>query len=193
MSLSDIKKKIEADASAEAGKILDKAREQAGDITAEVKREVESMKDSYESRFESEKPEIMRRREIVAKLDVKKLELGARQQLVDEVYKGSLEKLRALSAAKYISFVESLLGKAVQTGDEEIFVGKGDKHLSETWLKGYNEKHKTNLTMSGEKTPITGGFVLKRDKISENASFDMLVRWLRDDLEADVVKRLFSE
>ncbi|PIE53737.1 MAG: hypothetical protein CSA35_09735 [Dethiosulfovibrio peptidovorans] len=193
MSLSDIKKKIEADANAEAENILSTARKQAEEITAAAQKDIQAMKASYEKRFESEKPEILRRREIVANLDVKKLELGAKQQLIDEVYRGALEKLNKLTAAKYRTFVEGLLDRAVQSGDEVLLVRAGEKHLNESWLKGYNEKHKSKLTMAKSPVAISGGCIVSRGKVSENASFDMLVRWLRDDLEADVVKRLFDK
>ncbi len=194
MSLADIKKKIEADAGAEARKILDCAKEQAAQIAAEADREIKEIRSSYEERFKAEEPEILRRREIVANLDVKKISLGARQQLIDEVYRGALEKLSSLPSEKYLSFMEKMLNGSVKEGDELVVtVGKDERYITQDWLKGYNERHRTNLSLSDVKAPISGGFVLSRDNVSENASFEMLVRWLRDDLEADVVKRLFSE
>lgn len=194
MSLADIKKKIEADAGAEARKILDRAKEQAAQIAAEADREIKEIRSSYEERFKAEEPEILRRREIVANLDVKKISLGARQQLIDEVYRGALEKLSSLPSEKYLSFMENMLNGSVKEGDELVVtVGKDERYITQDWLKGYNERHRTNLSLSDVKAPISGGFVLSRDNVSENASFEMLVRWLRDDLEADVVKRLFSE
>lgn len=194
MSLADIKKKIEADAGAEARKILDRAKEQAAQIAAETDREIASVKRSYEERFKGEQPEILRRREIVANLDVKKLNLGARQQLIEEVYKGALEKLSSVPSDKYLAFIESMLDKAIKGGEETVItVGKGEKHITPDWIKGYNERHHANVVLSDVKASISGGFILSHDKVSDNASFEMLVRWLRDDLEADVVKRLFSE
>lgn len=194
MSLADIKKKIEADAGAEARKILDRAKEQAAQIAAEVDLEIDRIKTSYEERFKAEEPEILRRREIVANLDVKKIDLGARQQLIDEVYRGALEKLSALTGDRYLSFVEAMLDNSVTAGSEgSLAVGHNEKYITEDWIKKYNESHKTNISLSDVKAPISGGFILSHDNVSENASFEMLVRWLRDDLEADVVKRLFSE
>ena len=193
MSLADIKKKIEADASGEAQEILKKAQKQADQIFQKADKEISEMKVSYEDRFEAERPEILRRRNIVANLDVKKIALGAKQELVGEVFAKALDKLNASPSAKYLSFTEKLLSEAIVTGDEEVMVGKGEKKITTSWLKSYNEKNKTNLTISPEKADISGGFVLNRGKVSENASFGMLLRALRDDLEADVVKRLFSE
>lgn len=193
MSLADIKKKIEADASGEAQEILNKAKKEADQIFQNAEKEISDMKASYEARFEAERPEILRRRDIVANLDVKKIALGAKQELVSEVFDKALDLLNAIPSAKYLSFVEKLLKEAVVTGDEEVMVGKGEKKITAAWVKSYNEKNKTNLTLSSEKADISGGFVLNRGKVSENASFGMLLRALRDDLEAGVVKRLFSE
>lgn len=194
MSLADIKKKIESDAIAEAGKILGRAKEQAAQVAAEADREIAAIRSSYEQRFEAEQPEILRRREIVANLDVKKLNLGAKQQLVDDVYSGALDKLSSISSDKYVAFIESMLDKAIKGKDKAtITVGKGEKYITKDWIKGYNEKRKVSIVLSDVKAPMSGGFILSHEKVSENASFEMLVRWLRDDLEADVVKRLFSE
>lgn len=193
MSLADIKKKIEADACEEARQIIDRAKEQAARIAADAAQEIDEMKASYDRRFESERPEILRRREIVAKLDVAKISLGAKQRLIDDVYKEALRKLTSLPAGKYISFVETLLSKCAKEGNEKITVGRGDKHLTAAWLKSYNDKHGTRIAFSEDKMADPGGFILGRNRVSENASFEMLVRWLRDDLEADVVKRLFSK
>lgn len=193
MSLADIQKKIESDALDEARQIIDKAKEQAASIASEADREIDDMEASYNRRFEAERPEILRRREIVAKLDVAKLALGAKQKLIDEVYKEALKKLASLPSGKYLSFVETLLSKCSHTNNDKLTVGKGDKTLTQSWLKGYNEKHGTHMSFSEEKMDGAGGFILSHDKVSENGSFEMLVRWLRDDLEADVVKRLFSK
>ena len=75
MSLAEIKTKIEADARAEAQAILDKARDQADRIRAEVDEQILKIEKTYGDRFAKEQPEILRRREIVAGLDVKKNEL----------------------------------------------------------------------------------------------------------------------
>lgn len=192
MSLADIKNKIQADAQTEADEIIDKAKAQADKIEKATDAQIKEIQDNYTTRFKKEKPEILNRREIVAKLDVDKLKLGAKQSLIKDAFDEALQGLSSLSKDKYLGFVEALLDKAVETGKEEVLVGKSEKKITKTWLDSYNQKHDYNLVLSSEKLPISGGFVLKNGNIETNCSFDMLVSWVREDIEAGVVKRLFS-
>lgn len=82
MSLADIKAKIEADAKAEADDIIGRFKEQAEDTSKAVKAEIEKLRVIAEKKIEIEKTEILRRRKIVANLDVGKIELGDRKSVV---------------------------------------------------------------------------------------------------------------
>lgn len=193
MSLAEIKTKIEADARAEAQAILEKARTQAGAVQAEAEEDIKKIEKTYNDRFTAEKPEILRRREIVAALDVKKIELGVKQDAISRAFDGAVEQLKALPAEKAAAFIENLLNKAVQTGKETLFVAEGEKLITKEWLDDYNKRKKTSLLLADEPRDISGGFILAEGGIETNCSWDMLVRWIRDDIEADVVQRLFSD
>ncbi len=41
-------------------------------------------------------------------------------------------------------FAEALLDQAVETKDETLVVGRGEKNLDAGWLKAYNEKSGSN-------------------------------------------------
>lgn len=192
MSLAEIKKKIEADAQEEAGKILEKARSVVESIKKEADGEIKKIEDTYGERFRKEQPEILRRREIVAALDVKKIELGQKQKTIAGAFSQALSLLSDLPGEEYLSLVESLLLKATESGDETVVISAKEKHITQEWLAGFNEKHGKKLVLDEEKRPISGGFIMKKGKIETNCSWDMLIRWVRDDIEADVVKRLFS-
>jgi V/A-type H+-transporting ATPase subunit E len=193
MSLADIKIKIEADAKKEAEKIFENARLEADKIQKDADAEIQKIDASYIERFNTEKPEILKRREIVANLDVKKIMLGAQQDLIALAFNEALKTLASLPADKYLAFCEALLEKAVETGDEFLLVSPKEKNLNEEWLKRYNEKHKTSLSLEKSASPFSGGFILRKGDIDTNCVFDMLITWSREDIEADVAKRLFSE
>lgn len=192
MSLADIKKKIEADAREEAGKIIEKAGENVGSIKKDAADAIKIMEKGYNDRFKREQPEILRRREIVAGLDVKKIELGVKQQAISDAFQGALKVLTSLPADAYLAFVGKLFKKAVHTGKENVFVSKSEKLITSEWISKLNEQHGWSLSLSEERRAISGGFFLEQDNIETDCSFDMLVRWIRDEIEADVVKRLFS-
>ena len=192
MALADIKKKIETEARQEADKLLQRAREEAGAILAEADLQAEKVRLAYEHRFQEEEPEVLRRRRIVAGMDVRRLELGAHREVIGKAFDAALDVLRALPAEKYGVLMTSLLENAMATKQEELRVGRKEKVLTAAWLEAFNKAHDASLTFSPEKLPETGGFVLSQGRVDVNCTFDMLVHSLVEDLEADVVERLFS-
>jgi V/A-type H+-transporting ATPase subunit E len=192
MSLADIKAKISAEAQAQIKSIEAGNDARVADVNRRADEEIKAAREAYRNRFAKEEPEILKRREIVANLDAAKVELGVRQRLVGEAFGGALRLLTELPRDKYLSFVHTLLEKAVETGDETLFVGKNESHIDGAWLDSYNAGHSTRLSFSGNRLPIAGGFVLRNGKIDINCSWDMLIGDIRPDIEADVVKRLFA-
>jgi V/A-type H+-transporting ATPase subunit E len=191
MSLAQITDKIKSDAQKEADELLAKATSQAEQITKRAQEECDVVKSDFQARFDKERPEIFRRREIVAGLDVKKMMLKAQRGLISDVYGQTLDKLSKMDGAQYTALCEAMLDAAVKTKDEELQVSAAEKHLDQAWLDGYNAKHGTQLRFSEVKPDIAGGFILSRGKINTNCSWDMLVRVAQEKQESDVVKRLF--
>ncbi len=191
MSLAQITEKIRNDAQLEADEILSKAKAQADLISTRAMEENDSIKSAAASRFDAERPEIFRRREIVANLDVKKMMLESRRTLIRDVYAAAIEKMENLDKDTYEALAESLLNASVDTKEEEFLVAEGEKYLSKSWLDSYNAKHGTKLVLSSEKPEIAGGFILKRGRIAINCSWDMLIQMSQEKQESDVVKRLF--
>lgn len=191
MSLADIKTKINEEARNQIDAILSEGEKQRAAVTKEADDQVRALQTSYKERFAKEEPEILKRREIVAGLDAAKVDLGVRQQLIGEAFDGALKQLAGLAKDKYLAFAQSLMEKAVESGDEIVLVGKNEKHIDGAWVESYNSAHGTHLSLSGDRLSITGGFVLRKENIDTNCSWDMLIRDIRPEIEADVVKRLF--
>ncbi len=192
MALADIKAKIKADSQAQIKAIEAENDEKVREISRKVNAEIKEVQDSYAARLGKEEPEVLRRREIVAELDAKRIDLGVRQKLVGEAFDTSLKQMVEMAPDKYVKFADKLMAQAVSTGKEVVFVGKNEKHLDQRWIDGYNASHNTTLTLSAERLPISGGFILRNDRIDTNCSWDMLLTDARADIETEVVKRLFA-
>jgi V/A-type H+-transporting ATPase subunit E len=192
MSLADIKTKIKADSQAQIKAIEDEAAAKVREIENGVSAEVKAAQDGYTARLAKEEPEVLKRREIVAELDAKRVELGTRQQLISEAFAAALKQMSEMSPDKYVKFAEKLMKEAVSTGKEVVLVGKNEKTLDQKWLDGYNSANQTSLTLSPDRLPISGGFVLRDDRIDTNCSWEMLIENARSEIEPEVVKRLFS-
>lgn len=191
MSLAQITEKIKSDATREAEEIIAKANAQARDIMKRAEEENDAVKSSYALRLKAESPEIFKRREIVANLDVKKFMLQVRRDIINDVFTLALEKLKKLERDEYLNFCAALLDSAVSTKEETIRVGLAEKFIDNTWIEAYNQKYETRLGFSDEKLDFTGGFILENGKISVNCSWDMLIQMTQEKFEADVIKRLF--
>jgi V/A-type H+-transporting ATPase subunit E len=193
MSLADIKAKINAEAQAQIRTIETENDARVLAVNQQADSEAKAVQTSYKERFAKEEPEILKRRQIVAGLDANKVDLGVKRRLIDEAFDGALRKLTELPHDQYLSFVHTLMEKAVVTGEEVLLVGKNERNIDAAWLDSYNASHSTRLSFSGERLPISGGFVLRNGKIDVNCSWDMLVGALRSEIEPDVVQRLFSQ
>ncbi|NLV82552.1 MAG: hypothetical protein GXZ18_06085 [Synergistaceae bacterium] len=191
MSLEQITEKIKNDAIREAEKVLAKAKSKASEITDKGAKENDAIKDSFAKRFAKEKPEILRRREIVAKLDVKKRMLHSQRNLIQDVYDSALDEMKAFSKNDYLKLCESLLNQSVSSKKEEVLVAENEKFIDEAWINEYNEKKNTNLVISKDNIDISGGFILRSGKIRTNCSWDMLLQVAQEKNESEVVKRLF--
>jgi V/A-type H+-transporting ATPase subunit E len=191
MSLADIKAKISAEAQAQIRAIDSENEAKISAITKKADDEVKSVQSSYKERFAKEEPEIARRREIVAGLDAGKIDLGAKQRLIGEAFESASRLLSEMPRDKYLSFVWKLMEKAVVSGDEVLLVGKDERHIDGAWLDSYNSSHQTRVSFSGDRLPISGGFVLRNGRIDTNCSWDMLIGEIRPEIESEVVKRLF--
>ena len=192
MSLADIKAKIRTESQAQIQAIESENDAKIREITQKVNAEVKEVQDSYAARLAREEPEVLRRREIVAELDAKRVDLGTRQCLIGEAFDAALKQMAEMSPDKCAKFAEKLMNEAVSTGHETVLVGKNEKTLDQRWLDGYNASHQTSLTLSPERLPISGGFVLRDEKIDTNCSWEMLIADARPEIESEVVKRLFS-
>jgi V/A-type H+-transporting ATPase subunit E len=191
MSLEDIKAKIEADARNEAEEILGQFRAQADEILSEAKQESEKLIKKLQERIRYEENEVRKRKAIVADLEVRKLMLGARRELIDLTFSKALDVLSGMPKKKYFSFMTELLESSEVAGDEEVFLCRGEKLLDGKWLDEVNARRNFNLILSQERVPGAGGFVLRKGRIDINCTWDVLLGWIKEDLEAEVVDRLF--
>ena len=185
MSLADIKARISAEAQDQVRAIEAENNALVADIERKAADEAKTIRDSYGERLAREEPEI------VAGLDAKKVDLGVRQDLVNESFAASLRQMSEMPRDKYVAFANALLKKAVRTKSEVVLVGKGEKYLDKAWLDGFNSANQASLTLSSERLPIAGGFVLRDDRVDVNCSWNMLLEDIRSDIESEVVKKLF--
>ena len=90
-----------------------------------------------------------------------------------------------------------LIKRAVETGDEEIIIGKKESRINEAFISKINKTlgsgFKGNFRLSAERADIAGGFILSRGKVQVNASTDVLIESLRESMEMELSQILFAD
>lgn len=176
---------------------VERAEKEAADIIHDAHKEAEVKRSSIIEKAKGEAAEHKKRLISVAELEARKQKLQAKQEMIEEAFAKTLERLNSLSAAKYEGIIADMILDSVSTGNEEVILSSRDRsRLSPEFAAGINKRLagrgiKGNITISDETRDINGGFILKTGDIEVNNSFEAIIKMQRDELEEKIVKILF--
>ena len=192
--IEKITQRIEADAQTEIDRILSEAREEADQITDRYKAQAEAEAASLAARNKKTAAEREERLVSVAQMEARKVQLAAKQEMVEKAYDLALEKLCAMPDARYTEVLAGLLVQASSNGREEaIFSPEDRERVGKAAVDKANAASGKQLKLSKETRPLKGGFVLRDENIEVNCTFDTLVRLEKAETTGAVVKKLFPE
>ncbi len=188
-------------------KILTEARQQAEAIVQEATekrdekmRQLEDELSAYREetdRLAAEAAEDRRSRMLAAaRMENARALLKAKTELLDEVFARAEDRIAKMPDESYKALITKLMSQAVETGDEEVIVGKDEKRITGDFIKQVNRQlgtgFKGNLRLSDRRAEIKGGFILKRGRVQVNAAVEVLVERLREAMEMELASRLFG-
>ena len=145
----------------------------------------------------AEREAVSRKERIIssAKLQARNEKLQAMQEVIREIFESSIETLCNLSEDEFKVFVtESILNSDI-VGEQNIILNDSSKNIiNKTFLAEINKElgAKANVILSEETRNFKGGFILEKDGIEINNTFEALVNSLKDDLSIDVAIMLFN-
>ena len=180
----DKKETILLDAEEEKNKILIKKQEEAKKAEKAIieKAEIEAV--SRKERIISS-----------AKLEARNEKLKAKQEVISEVFEMSIESLCNISEEEFKDFVRLTILNIDIVGEQKIILNAtGKKVIDSEFLLEINKelKSKATVTLNEETRNFKGGFILEKDGIEINNTFEALVNSLKDDLSIDIASMLFS-
>jgi len=196
MDAEQVTEKILADAGAEAQKITGEAKEKENAEQAEFQQQLDEhnkqTKTLAKKASEDKKAHIL----AAARMDIAKEYLARKRKVLDEVFREAQQQLQNLSDEDYQKLCSKLILEAVETGDEEVIVDNNETRIDHNFIKQINRKlgpgYKGNLRLADERQNLEGGFILRRGKIKNNVSFEVLLAQARKELEIELAKELFS-
>lgn len=197
-NVKNITSKILKDAEVERESILAASEEEKNKI---VSKKVDSARElEKEILFKAELEGKARKERIIssAKLKVRNDKLAQKQDVINEVFESALNKLCSLSPEVLGEFIrKSILSMKIE-GDENLILNEdGSKVIGLEFMDSLNNELK-NKGLKGEirllkkEGNFKGGFVLEKNGIEINNTYEALISSLRDELEFEVAKVLFS-
>ncbi|MCY6484661.1 V-type ATP synthase subunit E [Clostridium aestuarii] len=196
-SINNLTSKIIEDANNTYKQLIEDAKSKEKDLINKRILEAEKEKKSIISKAESEAKTKAERIISNAELQVRNMKLDAKQQMLDKVFQIALEKLSEFSQKDTLKFIrESILLLDID-GDEELIIGENCNEVTPEFISELNKALKAQgklgiLKLSSERRNIKGGYILSKNGIEINNTFEALTMSLRDELESEVASALFS-
>lgn len=196
MGTQEVVEKILAVAQAEAENIKKQADEKQATEQAKLTEQLNEYKKQTQTLAEKSGKDKKLHILAAARMQIAKEYLAEKRKILDEVFAKAQKKLKNLPDEDYKSIMTRLMLDTVETGDEEVIIDKNEKRIDQSFIKNINRKlgpgYKGNLRLSNDKQDLGAGFILKRGKIKNNVSIEVLLAKARNELEIDLAKELFE-
>ena len=181
-------------------RIIEDAEREIAQMQQENEKRINALTAEAQSAAEQESLELLTRGRRAAEerraVECRKMELAAKQELLNEAFAVAVEELCHLPREKYLALIASLAAEVAEGGEEMILspqdaseIGSEVVLLANTALREAGKPGK--LTLSAEPRSIPGGFILSHGDVELNCAFDTLVRLQREKLEKEVAAILF--
>jgi V/A-type H+-transporting ATPase subunit E len=197
MEAQQVVEKILADAKAEAEKIRKAAEAEQAEQQAQLDEQLREYRKQTDTLAQKAGEEKKTHLLAAARMDSAKQLLAEKRKILDEVFAQVRKQIENLSDEQYCELMARLMLEAVETGDEEVIVDNKEKRINQKFIESINQQlaqdRKGNLKLSGDKANLGGGFILKRGKIKNNVSIEVLLAKTRRELEIEMAKELFED
>ena len=181
-NLNNLISKILNDAKEEADKIVKSAEEKAKQkYDLEIKKAI-AKKQTLLENARRERELLSDRIKSSANLKARNEKLKAKQTVIDKVIDKLKEKLVNMNESDYINYLNQNIDKNSIAGKELIvkkeFIDKVKQEFSAAKVK--------------ENEFVSSGFIIEENGIQENYTFEVKLDFMRDELEVEISKLLFS-
>lgn len=190
-------------------KILEEAKHKEKEIAAYAESEKEKILSSKIKEAEDERKLILLKAEEEAKtkkeriissttLKLRNEKLEIKQKLISEVFDKALEELCSMNSSKLKNFIKHTILDLDIEGDETIILNEdGKSKIDDKFIEDLNfiflaRNKKGELKVREENGNFKGGFIVEKNGVEINNTFESLMDSMKDELEYEVSKALFN-
>jgi len=188
MGKEKIIKSIISDAEKLSENLLSDAKQVGEDIIKQAELTVAKITEEAQRETANRRSGAEKHGEKMAELELGKSRLALKQRFISQSFDAALQKLSALPQKDYLAIISGLL-KNAQNGDTVIITKKDKDIITQEFL---NKNSKNKLTLSKEYGAFKGGIKLVNSEFERNFSLEVLLLRLREEIEPQLAKILFS-
>lgn len=193
MSKELIIEKILSDAQQKASEIIATAEQKAEKLVKDAETEAAQTMQRAVSEAKNLVPELLRRKLSVAELEVKKIRLKAKQDVLENVFEQAMQAIRALPKQEYLAFIENMLIAASEDGDI-VIVAEADKaDVTQAFIDKIAAKKGIKLSIGKAYGSFAGGLMLESKSCTKNMTLELELASLREEREAKIARMIFEE
>ncbi|MBC8536062.1 V-type ATP synthase subunit E family protein [Feifania hominis] len=195
--IEKILERIESEAVTLEREILEQAEQNRKQILEDLKSEAEFERAAALERARDDADKSRERIVAGEKMNSRKRELAAKQQMIDLAFEKAGERLTALVGEPFAKTVAAMAARALTTGREEICFSRADFEKLPADFAGTLKAACAAQGVSFEGKILcdeqirASGFVVRDGAIETNCTFDALLRQHREALTPVVAKTLF--
>ncbi len=193
--LERIIEQIRIDSEQNAARIVEDAHIQADKIIEDAMNATEIECREIIGKGKEAAKVIDRIAESSAEQQMRKANLAAQREVIEEVFAEALTKLRSLPDNDYFLVLHRLAGKNAENGDGEILLSEEDKkRMPADFIQKLNEKlvGKGTLKLASDSAVTNGGLILRYGGIEINCTFASLINGKREQLSDKLNKYIFG-
>ena len=183
---------IEADAKAQADKIIAEAENRCAEIKTKYEEQAaklysEKIREGVKACQDQEEGALR-----ISRMEAKKNMLAAKQEMVSKSFEMAKENIVSLPEEKYISFLTRLVKEAGNNGEGEIILNSRDRSsIGQKLLQAVNADG-SHMTLSDETRDMIGGLILRNGAVETNCSAELLVEICKGELSSRIADILFQ-
>ncbi len=140
----------------------------------------------------AERQEILRRRISVANLEVKKLILAAKKEVLDSAFDVAKKTILALPKEEYKAIIAGMLQSA--SDKDIVYISERDASIiTANFITTQSKLLGVKIKRAKEFVDIEGGIILSDGSMDKNLSIEVELASLREELETEIAKEMFGE
>ncbi|MCL2847890.1 MAG: V-type ATP synthase subunit E [Firmicutes bacterium] len=179
-------------ATLEAENIIGIAKKESEAVLSALERDLKVASEKSCLATEKKVDTVLSQSKALAKIEVPKIILEAKNKAVDNVYEIALKELLAKPDKEYFTLLEKWIQEHANDGDKVIFAKNDIKKVPKGFVEAIATKKKIKLAISDKTHESSGGIILEGKIYDQNLTFEAVLSLVRTKTEKQVAEALFE-